>query len=959
MIHGSMCAINKPTNDDIEITIALVGFKSSGKSMLINSIIGQKILPTGIYGATNDATYIGSTNRSNLPEEQFIEHNNISDDGIAFNIIDLPGIVARSGVFDLHRDEEINIDEQSDEQSDEQNLRWIVEADAILWVSDVNTTFQTTNEIKHFDHLCELLENEQLKAGKLIQIGIVITKCNENYLDVIENNLPNDYWDDDNSSPVDRIKKVIELYGGRYNVMLFNSFGRIKGNINYVNNGKFKHTDIVNTEFNIKWMIDDFFEKHQKILYRCAINHLERFSSENFSKIFPKIIDRKYVLDIVNRLLSDYPFDECIEILDMINIYRYDKISINELLIPESITGEILVKLSKILGLGNYEYKKIYFKNFERIGNYKYDDNNFIDLELSLTDNTPLHYLDQKLIENPHISSSKKFIGEVETERKMIYGEDLESDIDIRTVIMLFMNKRIHSVLQDMQNIKPTETNNALNKHILSRLVEFGIITDGEYKHYGDITEILCEYDHLKELPKEIGQLINLTSLELCDCFELKELPKEIGQLINLTSLKLHNCFGLKELPKEIGQLINLTSLYLPDCGKLEELPKEIGQLINLTSLDLSECGELEELPKEIGQLINLTSLDLSECGELEELPKEIGQLINLTSLNLSCCCELKELPKEIWQLINLTSLDLSYCCEELPKEIGQLINLTSLKLYNYGPLEELPKEIGQLINLTSLELCDCFELKELPKEIGQLINLTSLDLLGCSELKELPEEIGQLINLTSLKLCDCGPLEELLKEICQLINLTSLDLSHCFELKELPKEIGQLINLTSLNLSYCFELKELPKEIWQLINLTSLDLSDSRKLKELPKEIGQLINLTSLKLYNCGPLEELLKEIWQLINLTSLDLSDSRKLKELPKEIGQLINLTSLDLSDCHKLKELPKEIGQLINLTLLNLSRCSKLKELPKEIGQLINLSIRGHACAENDHHQKKYVN
>jgi hypothetical protein len=135
--------------------------------------------------------------------------------------------------------------------------------------------------------------------------------------------------------------------------MLFNSFGRIKRNDDHMSNNKLKNTDIVNTKFNIKWTTNNFYDKQQKILCKCVINHLEKYSSDNFSRIFPKITERKYILDVVNRLISDYPFDKCIKILDMINIYRYHKISIDELSIPEPITGEILVKFSKILGLEN------------------------------------------------------------------------------------------------------------------------------------------------------------------------------------------------------------------------------------------------------------------------------------------------------------------------------------------------------------------------------------------------------------------------------------------------------------------------------------------------------------------------------------------------------------------------------------------------------------------------------
>ena len=38
---------------------------------------------------------------------------------------------------------------------------------------------------------------------------------------------------------------------------------------------------------------------------------------------------------------------------------------------------------------------------------------------------------------------------------------------------------------------------------------------------------------------------------------QIKEIPKEIGQLVNLRMLYLHTN-QIKEIPKEIGQLVNL-----------------------------------------------------------------------------------------------------------------------------------------------------------------------------------------------------------------------------------------------------------------------------------------------------------------------------------------------------------------------------------------------------------------
>ena len=69
-----------------------------------------------------------------------------------------------------------------------------------------------------------------------------------------------------------------------------------------------------------------------------------------------------------------------------------------------------------------------------------------------------------------------------------------------------------------------------------------------------------------------------------------------------LTSLDLSGCSSLS-LPQSIGNLSNLTSLNLSDCYNLESLPSSIGTLSNLTSLNLSRCGNLSSIPTSLSHL--------------------------------------------------------------------------------------------------------------------------------------------------------------------------------------------------------------------------------------------------------------------------------------------------------------------------------------------------------------------
>jgi len=103
---------------------------------------------------------------------------------------------------------------------------------------------------------------------------------------------------------------------------------------------------------------------------------------------------------------------------------------------------------------------------------------------------------------------------------------------------------------------------------------------------------------------------------------------------LNLAEASRDNRFGLQgTLPAEIGNLTNLTTLELHN-NQLSSLPPEIGKLTNLTTLSLSE-NQLSSLPSEIGKLTNLRELFLSS-NRLNSLPAEIVNLTNLTWLHLS-----------------------------------------------------------------------------------------------------------------------------------------------------------------------------------------------------------------------------------------------------------------------------------------------------------------------------------
>lgn len=71
----------------------------------------------------------------------------------------------------------------------------------------------------------------------------------------------------------------------------------------------------------------------------------------------------------------------------------------------------------------------------------------------------------------------------------------------------------------------------------------------------------------------------------------------------------------LTSLPASIGELKELTDLELQGCRQLQSLPSTLSSLTGLTKLDLRRCKQLESFPPSLGKLPKLTELRLDGCS--------------------------------------------------------------------------------------------------------------------------------------------------------------------------------------------------------------------------------------------------------------------------------------------------------------------------------------------------------
>ncbi|MEX2668905.1 leucine-rich repeat domain-containing protein [Candidatus Uabimicrobium amorphum] len=122
------------------------------------------------------------------------------------------------------------------------------------------------------------------------------------------------------------------------------------------------------------------------------------------------------------------------------------------------------------------------------------------------------------------------------------------------------------------------------------------------------IDQLQSKTKKLDCLPPDIKYLQNLEYLNILGTL-IEEIPKEIGMLKKLKRMVVGHNEVLRSIPKEMGDLSNLTTLHLHN-NKITQVPKEMGNLSNLITLNMG-YNKIAKLPKEIGNLSKLKVLFL------------------------------------------------------------------------------------------------------------------------------------------------------------------------------------------------------------------------------------------------------------------------------------------------------------------------------------------------------------
>ena len=270
----------------------------------------------------------------------------------------------------------------------------------------------------------------------------------------------------------------------------------------------------------------------------------------------------------------------------------------------------------------------------------------------------------------------------------------------------------------------------------------------------GRVTEILLGGMGLNgNIPKQLGSLSNLQSLDLSDNRLTGSIAAELLDLANLQELYLGGnlltgCVpdGLRDVPNN-----DIARLGLPFCS--EHPCVSGGAVVDATNTGLkSDC---ERLLAARDTLAGTASLNWSADTPITEWNGVVlgGTSGRVTEILLGALGLNGRIPKELGSLANLTelSLDNNQLTGEIPPELGRLSNLRYLRLWSNQLTGEIPPELGGLSNLTELSLDNNQLTGEIPPELGGLSNLTGLWLHNNQLTGEIPPELGGLSNLEVL----------------------------------------------------------------------------------------------------------------------------------------------------------------------------------------------------------------
>ncbi|GAY48157.1 hypothetical protein CUMW_109650, partial [Citrus unshiu] len=312
------------------------------------------------------------------------------------------------------------------------------------------------------------------------------------------------------------------------------------------------------------------------------------------------------------------------------------------------------------------------------------------------------------------------------------------------------------------------------------------------------------------------------------------------------------------QIPSRLGNLTNLTYLNLSQGGFAGKIPIEISSLTRLVTLDLSGRERSRGFSGRI-EIPNL-SLLLQNLTELREL--HLDQ-VDLSASRAEWCKALSFLP-------NLQVLSLSGC--DLSGPINHY--LAKLRLSGCDLSGPINHYLAKLRSLSVIRLHYNYGLSSGTEFLANLTNLKALDLSECGLQGKFPEKILQVPTLKTLDLSINQLLQGSLPNFPKNSSLRNLILSGTGFSGTLPDSIGNLEILTRVEVRRCNFTGPIPPSMANLTQLFHMDFSSNHFSGRIPSlHKSRNLNYLDLSFNNLsGGISSTFWE--QLVNLNLVLLS-------------------------------------------------------------------------------------
>ncbi|KAF2320170.1 hypothetical protein GH714_024923 [Hevea brasiliensis] len=371
-----------------------------------------------------------------------------------------------------------------------------------------------------------------------------------------------------------------------------------------------------------------------------------------------------------------------------------------------------------------------------------------------------------------------------------------------------------------------------LRKLFLERNYKLRIIPPSFFDNMPALQVLNLSRTSIKSLPESLFKLFNLRRLFLNHCVLITTLSSKVGELKQLEVLDLEGT-EIMYLPKEVGQLTNLTclevSFFEPTSQRRLE---QSGEIIPCGAI--SALSQLEELN------IDMSYDDKRWNASAEAVVSEICKLKSLHTLKVYFP-KVKLLSHLQWNEENMAFPSLSYFKFTVGHLVERIISRvscdTELELErhdramqrtssNYGGDQIESSSSDATVGLVSLEYMHIYYMKNLRSIWEGPVNDSSFNSLKCLTLRTCPELttvftprlLTNFSNLEELTIRDCPKITTLVScDSCDH-NITSiLPALKRISLHFLPKltsiSSGLLMApmLELMSFQYCLNLKSLP----------------------------------------------------------------------------------------------------------------------------------------------------